>query len=193
MPFRRKRKQTIGRVGIKHADTLMGNIGPASAVTKFPIIESEGGLRTESEQTIQANATTGEVCRTGDLVKYVNIHIQSASRTLASIDQVGWLEYACVWKREGETDITNTTLGTLTLGTACTNLFRNDCIWTGFIPIFENGAFGAELHLKMPQTKQFLKLGEEFVLYLAFRSTISTDTGTANNRFVASFNYKAYS
>ena len=98
-----------------------------------------------------------------------------------------------MWKDTLLVDPTTAQTGVLTLGNICTNLFRNNCIWTGFIPVFSNGAFGAELQLKMPKFYGKLKIGTELVLYMIFRSTISTDMGTANNRVISSFNYKSYS
>ncbi len=193
MPFRRK-KQTLGKTGVKHAGTLLANIGPATVVTtKQVIIESSGGARQEAVQEIQDAAFTDETCRSGDLIKYVNAHIQVSTRFPASTDSQGWFEYAFVWKREGETDVTNGSLGTLTLGTVCTNLYRNDCIWTGFIPVHQDGSSGTEVKLKMPRSKQFLKLGEEFVLFVIYRSNNSASVSTDLMRVVLSYNYKAYS
>ncbi len=195
MPRRRfMKKQTRGKSGIKHAGTLLSNIGPASvSVLKQVIIESSAGQRQEAVFELQDNAFSDETCRSGDLVKYVNIHIQCASRNQTLVDTIGWLEYAVVWKREGETDLSTSQLGTLTVGNAATNLFRNDCIWTGEVPIFLNGAHGAELSLKMPKTKQFLKVGEELVLYVYKRSTNSAAVATDDTRVILSYNYKAYS
>ncbi len=183
----------MGKSGIKHAGTLLANIGPASVPTKLIIIESSSGARQEAVFELQDNAFSDETCRAGDLIKYVNIHIQIASRLESDEDARGWLEYAAVWKRESEDDISNAELGVLTLGNVATNLYRNDCIWTGFIPVFNNGAHGAELQLKMPKTKQFLKVGEEFVLFVSYRSQSSTALGQNDNRVVLSYNYKAYS
>ncbi len=195
MPRRRFIKRlTKGKTGTKHAGTLLANIGSGTVViTKQVIIETAAGARTEAVQEIQDNAFTDETCRTGDCIKFVNIHIQAATRQPTISTSIGWLEYAVCWKREGETDLTNGSVGTLTLGTIATNRYRNDCIWTGFIPIFMNGAHGAELQLKMPKAKQFLKVGEELVLFVYFRSQLSTATETDNTRVVLSYNYKAYS
>ena len=193
MPFRKKmRKQTMGKTGVKHAGTLVDNIGSAN-ITKYDIIVTDAGARQETDQVIQGNATTDEVCRTGDLIKFVNLHIQIAGRDVADPETMGWLEYAAVWKREAEADISTTELGTLTLGTVATNLYRNDCIWTGFIPVGLNQPNGVSLALKMPKTKQFLKLGEEFILFLHFRSQFASGTSAISQRLIVSHNYKAYS
>ncbi len=194
MPRRRFiKKELKGKAGIKHAGTLLANIGSGTAIiTKQVIIESSAGARQEAVFQLQDDAFSDETCRAGDCVKFVNSHIQSSSRGDAD-SRIGWLEYAYVWKREGETDVTNTQIGVLTLGTICTNLYRNDCIWTGFIPIFRNGAHGAQVKLKMPKSKKYLKVGEEFVLFVYFRSNNSASMGTDDNRVILSYNYKAYS
>ncbi len=187
------RKLTRGKSGTKHAGTLLANIGPESVPTKLIIIESSAGQRQENIFELQDNAFSDETCRSGDLIKFVNIHIQAASRNEAGADNRGWIEYAVVWKREGEADVTTARLGTLTLGTVATNLYRNDCIWTGFIPIFNAGSHGAELSLKMPKTKQFLKVGEELVMFVSYRAQSATALGFDDNRVILSYNYKAYS
>ncbi len=185
-------KLTKGKTGTKHAGTLLANSGSGSVPTKLIIIESSAGARGEAVFELQDNAFSDETCRAGDLIKFVNIHIECASRFTGE-ENKGWLEYAVCWKREGEADLTIAQLGVLTLGTVATNRYRNDCIWTGFVPIFNNGAHGAELSLKMPKTKQFLKVGEELILFTFYRSQLSTDVSTDRVRQVLSYNYKAYS
>jgi len=157
------------------------------------IVESSAGARTEAVQELQDQAFTDETCRAGDLIKFVNVHIQCASRNNTSANTMGWIEYAVVWKRESESDLTTTQLGILTLGTVATNRYRNDCLWTGFIPMFIDGANGANIALKMPKTKQYLRIGEELVLFVSFRSQNSAAVGTDDNRIILSYNYKAYS
>lgn len=183
----------MGKTGVKHAGTLVANIGAASVPTKYVVIETDAGAREEGSQVIQGNATTDEVCRTGDLIKFVNLHIQIAGRDSTDEESMGWLEYAAVWKREAEADITTTELGTLTLGTVATNLYRNDCIWTGFVPVGLNQPNGVNLALKMPKSKCYLKLGEEFILFLAYRSQFASGVSTISQRLIVSHNYKAYS
>ncbi len=193
MPRRRfMKKQTVGKAGVKHAGTLLANSGAGSVPTKFTIIETDVGPRDENATQIQSSATTAEICMTGTLIKFVNIHIQCASRVGTEDERMGWLEYAAVWKRESETDLTITELGTQTLGQTATNRYRNDCIWTGFVPIGLTQPNGVNLQLKMPKSKQFLKIGEEFVLFTFFRSQNSASVATTSIRQVLSFNYKAY-
>lgn len=193
MPFRkRKVRQTRGKMGVKHADTFLNNIGSGSAPTSFTMVETNAGARTESSQTIQDAGSTDATCRVGDLVKYLNIHIQVAGRAGAQVD-VGWLEYAVLCKKESDPDLTITQLGTQTLGETATNMYRNDVLWTGFVPTGLNVASGAELKIKVPKTKQFLKLGDQINLVCYYRSNLSTDVQTDNIRLVQSVNYKCYS
>ncbi len=182
----------MGKSGTKHAGTLLANIGPGSVPLKLIIIESESGARQEAVFALQDQAFSDETCRAGDLIKFVNIHIGVSART-AVTDEIGWLEWACVWKREGESDLANTQLGVLTLGTVATNRYRNDCLFTGSIPINRNSASFQEISLKMPRSKQFLKVGETCVLFMAYRSSNSADVTTDDVRVVSSYNYKAYS
>ncbi len=195
MPFRRrfKTKLTRGKKGVKHAGTLLANIGSGSVPTKMIIIESEGGVATEAVKAIQDQAFTDETCRTGDLIKFVNIHIASSPRLPLNDEHVGWLEYAVAWKREDTADLTITQLGTLTLGTVATNFYRDGCLWTGFLPVGREQSNGVNLSLKMPKKEQYLIVGRELVLFVYFRSQLSTSTGTNDNRVVLSYNYKAYS
>jgi len=185
----------MGKVGIKHASTRVANIGPSATggPEKFVIVDTDAGPRVETSQTIQDNATTASNCTVGTLVKYINLHIQCASRTEQTGNSMGWVEYAVVCKREQTADPTNAQAGLLTLGNVCTNLYRGQCIWTGFVPIFINGANGSELSLKLPKEYQFQKIGYETVLYVWFRSQNSAATGDDSNRIVLSYNYKAYS
>ncbi len=185
-------KLTRGKTGTKHAGTLLANIGPGSVPTKLIIIESEAGARVEAVFALQDQAFSDETCRSGDLIKFINIHIGGAART-AVTDEIGWVEWAVVWKREGESDLANTQLGTLTLGTVATNRYRNDCLFTGTVPLNRNSASFQEVSLKMPRSKQFLKVGEECVLFVAYRSSNSADVTTDDVRVVLSYNYKAYS
>ncbi len=187
-----RRRQTIGRQGTKHAGTLLANVGPGSVPTKLIIIESEAGQRVEAVFALQDQAFSDETCRAGDLIKYINVHIGVSARS-AVTDEIGWLEWAVIWKREGESDFANTQLGVLTLGTVATNRYRNDCIFTGSIPTNRNSASFQEVSLKIPKSKQFLKVGEECVLFMAYRSSNSADVTTDDMRVVASYNYKAYS
>ncbi len=193
MPFRRRiRRATAGKEGIKHADSFINNIGSGAAPTAFTLVETAAGARTEIHQDIKTGADTDNTCEVGDVVKYLNVHIQCAPRT-AGLQDTGWLEYAICWKRESVANITITNVGTMTLGEIATNLYRNNCLWTGNFPINRNGANSIELIIKVPQKAQKLHIGEAFVLFCWYRSNDSTDTTTDNMRLIQSVNFKAYS
>ncbi len=193
------RRQGITRfkTGIQHADTKVLNAGHGSIPDTFEVLETEGGLRTVtgSTQTIQDSASTGEVVRSGDIVKYINLFIQCAPRASIGTDdtRVGWCEWAFVMVKESETTVPITDTGTLTLGTICTNMFRNECIYTGNFPVGQTQSNSANIVIKVPKFKQKIRLGDEWRLITMWRSSLSTDTGTAQMRFIKSFMYKSYS
>ncbi len=193
MPRKRFRRELKGKSGVKHAGTLLANIGSGiGTITKQIIIESSSGTNSENVFELQDSAFSDETCRSGDCIKYVNIHIQVAPRG-SDDTRNGWLEYAVVWKREDVADVSNTRIGILTLGTIATNFYRNKCIWTGFIPVGKAQANGTQLRLKMPKDEKYLKDGREFVLFVYYRSNLSTDVTTDSTRVILSYNYKAYS
>ncbi len=192
MPFHRKVRQTRGKLGIKHAASFINNVGSGSIPTAFTMVEVDAGARTETHQAIKGNADTDETCEVGDLVKYINAHIQVAPRNGAQPD-VGWLEYAVVWQQEDMTKITITNMGTQTLGETATNLFRNDCLWTGNIPTSKTAASSAEMVIKCPKQHLYMKIGGSYILYCYYRSNLSTDVQTDNMRLIQSCNFKAYS
>ncbi len=193
MPFRRRiRRQTRGKSGIKHADSFINNVGSGSIPTLFVLVETDAGARTELHQEIKGGADTDNTCEVGDLIKFINVHIQVAPRNGANLD-TGWLEYAVVWKKEVDAAIAITNMGTQTLGETATNLYRNECLWTGFIPTSKSAASGVELQIKCPKAHQYLKIGDQFCLFCYYRSNDSTDVQTDNVRLIQSCNFKAYS
>ncbi len=192
MPFRRRKRMTLGKQGIKHADSFINNIGSGIAPTAFTLVETDAGARTEIHQTIQNSSDTDNTCRVGDIIKYLNVHIQCAPRT-AGLQDTGWLEYAVVWQREDVAKITITNVVTMTLGEIATNLYRNNCLWTGNFPINRNGANSVEMVIKCPKKSQTLHIGESYILYCWYRSNDATDMTIDNMRLIQSVNFKAYS
>ncbi len=185
------------KMAVGHADTKVLNMGAGSAVDQFEILETEAGLRTTTggTQTIQDSASTGEVVRTGDTVKYVNLFLQAAPRDAIDtiIDRVGWVEWALVMVKESETDVPTTDTGIQTLGVICNNMFRNECIFSGSFPIGSVQPNSMTAQIKVPKFKQRIKIGDEWRLITLFRSASSTSTSTATIRLIKSFMYKAYS
>ncbi len=194
---RRRMAITKFKVGIQHADTKLLNSGSGSVPDTFEIMETEGGIRslTGATQTIQDSASTGEVCRVGDIIKYVNLFIETGPRNNQGVaqDRNGWLEWAFVCVKESETTVPITTIGTQTLGVICTNMFRNECIYTGCIPHGVDIPNYAEIKIKIPKFKQKIRLGDEWRFITYFRATSSTASGTVETRQVKSFMYKTYS
>ncbi len=189
----RRRFKRKGIPAVKHADTLISTSGSGSTPTKFVLTNTNAGGRQEGVQNTKSSSTTAEECNIGDRVKYVNVHMQGASRDPSDINAIGWLEYAIICKRQNEPDISITELGTLTLGTVATNLYRNDCLWTGFFPIGSAQPNGAELRIKIPDAWSSLKIGFEFVLFTFFRSQNAASGATASIRLVSSYNFKSRS
>ncbi len=191
MPFRRKQRMTRGKLGIKHADSFLNNVGSGSIPTAFTLVEVDAGSRTEAHQSIKGSADTDNTCMVGDLIKYINIHIQASSRNGLDND-MGWMEYAVVWQPENATKLTLAQMGVQTLGETATNFFRNDCLWTGFFPMSKTAAHGVELTIKCPKNHQFLKIGDSYILYCYFRSSNSADVSTSAIRLIQSCHFKAY-
>lgn len=197
MARHRVRSQLMGKVGIQHADTKLINHGGGSIPDTFEIMETEAGLRTVTgaTQTIQDSASTGEVCRTGDTIKYVNLFLQTVPRpgSGADADSLGWLEWAFCMVKESEVTVPITSVGTQTLGVICTNMFRNECIFTGAMPIGLKQANNISIKIKVPKFKQKIRIGDEWRFITWWRSSNSADVSTTAMRTVKSFMYKAYS
>ncbi len=141
--------------------------------------------------TIQSFSSTDEECKTADTVKMVNLHIECAPRTdqATTVDRLGWLEWAFVLVRENETEVPSTKLGVQTLGDICTNMYRGECIYTGALPMGSTQPVVGEISLKIPKTKQHIKLGDEWRFITFFRAVSSTSTSTIAVRLVKSYNY----
>ncbi len=182
----------MGKLGIKHAASFINNVGGGTIPTAFTMVEVDAGSRTEAHQSIKGSADTDETCMVGDLIKFINVHIQISPRS-GTADETGWLEYAVVWAPENATKLTLAQMGTQTLGETATNFYRNECLWTGFIPVSKTASSGAEFTIKTPKAHQYLKIGDSYILYCWFRSNSSTDTSLVLMRLVQSCNFKAYS
>jgi len=181
-------------VSEQHSDTKVHTIGPGTVIIANHIMrDTEAGARSPDggDTTIQVGRGLGEECNIGDICKYINIFIQAGPRSDA-LTNTGWLEWAFVRKRSLDTNPTNTNLGILTLGTVCTNYFRNECIYTGVIPVGRRQPNMVALHIKIPKNFQKLLFGEQLVLFLFFRTVSATETGTADCRVLTSFIYRNY-
>ncbi len=185
----------MGMSSETHSGTILSNTGPGSAPAKLIIMETEAGARTLSgaAQTIQSARSTDEICNAGDLIKYLNIFIQVAPRDVApTADRNGWLEWAMVTKREADVDIPSSQTGVSTLATIATRMYRNECVYTGFIPVGAQQANGQSISIKIPKPKQKIKIGDTFVLFTYFRGSSAADVSTDTLRLLTSYMYKCY-
>lgn len=177
----------------KHADTLVATVGPGSAITEHIMRDTEAGLRDPdgSNQTIQSGRGLAEECNIGDTCKYINIHIQCAGRVASDPNAInaGWLEWGFVCHKGVDAQPTISNIGTFTLGNILTNYFREECIYTGAVPIGIAQPAVAEITLKIPQKKQVLRLGDEWALFYHVRTLSSTETGTTTFKVITSCNY----
>ncbi len=190
--FRRK-ALTRGKSSTKKADSFIDTTGPASPPEIFEVLVTEGGARTVDglEQTITANRTTGETVNIGDIVKYVNLMITVAPR-LDNVQSIGTLEWAFVCHREIDPDPPITNVGTEMLGVICTRMYKEDCVYTGCMPVGMKQTACQAIQLKIPPKHCKIVQGDQWHLYMYFRTASSTETGTTNVKLVCSFNYKSY-
>ncbi len=197
MPFRRKiRRRTIGKTPIQHCQTLIANVGAATAPATQVVLLTEAGAR--SLDGAGFNTTAGRdsdnECNIGDVCKYVNLFIQIGPREIAvgNDERNGWLEWAFVCVKESETAVPITQLGVLTLGTVCTNMFRNECIFTGNVPVGANQPASASIQIKIPRSKQTLRVGDEWRFITYYRDMNATAGDLDSNRLIKSYMYKSY-
>ncbi len=192
MVFRRNSKGR-GQRKVKHSGTFIDNVGQGSNAVSMVILKTGGGPRstTGAPQTIQSFSSTDDDCKTGDKCQFVNLTVQVGPRSDqgSEPDRTGWIEWAFVCVRENETAVPSTRLGVQTLGDICTNMYRGECIFTGAAPVGNEQPVVVPISLKIPKTKQNIKLGDEWRFITFFRSVNSTAAGTVSVRVVKSFNY----
>jgi len=198
MPFRRKiRRATMGKTAIKRSATLVSTIGNGSLVGERTLVATNTGDRSldGGAKVIQEQATTSTAVQVGDVIKYVNIVLQSAvteAGQSAQNDTQGWLEWAVVWRDEVSIPIPSTNLGTAHLGDLAMQMFRGDCLLTGQFPVSVNLPNIERIVLKLPKKAVKWNLGDELTLYTHFRSANVTDLETDTVRLIQFHYYKAY-
>ncbi len=197
MPFRRRKikRVTMGKDPIKKSGTLIASpIGPSSAITQFNLITTKPRSNTGSVVTIRDEQTTDSQANVGDIVKYINIHIQCGARDSVEPedDTSGWLEWGIVKYKEVFILPPSTNLGTNTLGDTLTKQFRGDCLMTGNIPVGGDIPNVAEIVLKVPKANIKQQLGSEIILFVHYRSVNAASTATDLVAAILSFNYKLY-
>lgn len=197
MPYRRRiRRVTMGKDGIKKAGTLIASpIGPASPITDFTIAETPNARTSGgATQAIRGGQDTNEMCNVGDIIKYVNLRIQTGARdSVEPEDETsGWLEWAVVKYKENFFAPSSSQLGVETLGTVCTRAFRGDCLLTGAIPVGGDQPSIADIVIKIPKIWCKMQIGSTLHLFCHFRSVNAASTAVDLNTSVLSFNYKNY-
>ncbi len=192
--MRRFRKSRMVVAQEKHAGTKIHTIGPATAAIPEHIMrDTETGPRSPAgtNSNIQVNRDFAEECNVGDTCKFINIHIQAGPRNVSATNAVnnGWIEWAFACHKSSDAAPLNTNLGVQTLGNIITNYLRSECLYTGAIPVGGAQPAVAEISLKIPKSKQVLRVGDEWVLYLAARTVSATETGTTDFRVITSYNF----
>ncbi len=195
----RIRRQTLGKIPIKHSSTLLDNTGPGvGSFFRHVIYATEAGIRLQAgqNQNIKENANTEELCNVGDIIKYVNLCIECSPRGVNPTndnDNAGWLEWAVVFQEERDVAPTVANIGVLTLGCIASHFYRENCLMTGCFPLGTKQAMSQDIKIKVPRKCCRLKIG--FILHLIcyVRTSLSTDTRTDSHRLLASSHYKSYS
>ncbi len=191
MPFRRKVRSRMGKAREKHSGTKIHVIGPGTVIIPNHLMrDTEQGARDPAGaiDTITLGRSNDSECNQGDAVRFINIQIQAGPKT-ETFNSFGWIEWAFVLTKNSDPTPTNANIGTQTLGDICTKYFRNNCLYTGNIPIGLRHTNSASISLKIPKDRQQLKTGDEWQLYLYARNVSATETGTNTFKVVSSFNY----
>lgn len=197
MPFHRRfvKRQTKGKGTQRHAGTLViASHGPGSTPDSFRIVETEGGNRTVdgSAQTFSASRSTDETCNVGDLIKFLNIFIQTGPRLDSNQIGQGWLEWVVKVGKGSDTLIPITNMGTETLGVVANRMFPGQCLMSGNFPVGRDQPNSVAISLKVPKKAQYLVMGDQIDVWIYFRTSNSTEMGTNNVRSWISYIYKAY-
>ncbi len=193
VPFRRPRRQLKGKAYEKHSDTLIATIGPGTvAATALLVRDTEQGARDPEggTDTIQLGRGNNEECNQGDICKFVNLTIQASPRI--HNDDMGWIEWAFCLMKNVELPPSNVNSGIQTLGDICTKYLRNNCIYTGAVPVGKAQPVTQVIQLKIPKSRQRLVTGDEWFLFCRARTAEAVETATDTFRVILSFNYKNY-
>ncbi len=188
----------MGKDPVKHSHTLIETIGNGSNVGQRSLIVTNAGDRSldGSSQLYGANATTAGQVMVSDIVKYINVILESAiteEGQTAQNDTQGWLEWAIVWRQEVDIPIPSTNLGTRALGDLASQMFRGDCLLTGQFPVSVNLPNVATITLKLPKKANKWHIGDQLSIYTHFRSSNVTDLTTDTVRLVTVAHFKSYS
>ena len=189
----------MGKDPIKHADTLVSNVGNATVPQPFLVIDVQGRNIDGGLQAFRNFVDNKNLCVAGDVVKYVNFCIEAVARELPmenddASQNNAWLEWALVMTKEAtQTVIPNTNTGTRTLGDIAIAMFRGDCLITGCIPVGAYQPIVQDLKIKLPNNKVKMQVGTNLTLWTKLRTISAADVRTDSHRLVLSTIYKSYS
>lgn len=196
MPFRRRiRRQTRGKGSSRHSGTLVvASHGPGSVPTEFRIVETQGGTRTidGSVQSYADERRSDETCNVGDLIKFLNIFIQTGTRLIDNAIGIGWLEWAVIAGKESDIVIPIINIGTQTLGVIANRMFLGQVLLSGNFPTGTTQCNSQTIQIKVPKKYQFLALGDQIRVVIYFRTANSVEAGTNNVKSFISYIYKGY-
>ncbi len=195
MPFHRKiRRRTLGKEPRKMSSTFLVNL--LATPVQDEIIIPTTNVGTSGVGDVLETADTRRTVSPNSIIKFLNLKFQCAIRAGVGEVNSGWFEYAIfILDQQEATPTINggfaSAFGTQTIGNTATNLFRNQCIWTGCAPVSPELPIVVDLKLKIPPQFCKMRRGQWFLFVIAFRSHDSTDT-TTSLRVVYSHNYKCY-
>ncbi len=195
--FRRKVRLSQTRESLVHSDTLVVTHGPSSIPSSFVVLDTEAGARSldGTPKAVQAGQNTAEETNVGSIVKYMNIFIESAVRPVEADNDdeaVGWLEWALVMVKQTETSMPITNVGTLTIGNIAKNMYRNECIFTGCMPLGKFQPNCQSIVIKVPRFKQKITIGDQWRLLIYFRDVVATASETNSCRTILSTMWKSW-
>ena len=195
MVFRKRIvRKTMGKEAIKKSATLLAVIGPSTnPVTSFPLIEVPVRNTVGQQSNIRDVQTTDVDANVGDIVKYINVRIQTGPTDATPEDDTsGWLEWSVVKYRELVTPPSNNQLGVRTLADVCTKMFRGDHLLNGAIPVGGDQPSVQDIVVAIPKVAIKMQLGSSIVLYVHFRSTNNASVSTDLNDVILGTQYKLY-
>jgi len=184
----------MGKEAVKKSQTLIGVIGPAtSPITNFPLITVPERDVAGQPAVIRDSQNIGVDANVGDIVKYINVRIQTGPDDATPEDDTsGWLEWAIVKYREGFRQLPSSQTGVSTIGDIATRTFRGDCLLHGAIPVGGDQPSVLDIALKVPKVAQKMQMGSRIELFVYFRSTNSASVSTSLNDIALTTYYKLY-
>ncbi len=192
----RIKRRTLGKDPIKKSVTKVDTIGNGSNVNGFTLMSSASTRSADgSLTTVRDSQTTGLSANIGDILKYVNICIEAASRNemeQGEENDNGWLEWGVVYQQETSGFPGATNLGVQTLGDILVKTFRGNCLLTGCIPVGKAQPITQDIKIKIPQKYCKVQQSSILQLFYYFRSVNSTDLRTDSTKVVLSAIYKLY-